>query len=419
MNAFRGLSPLLSGVLRRGVTILLLAGVTSAPVTAQEGKAPGVRPEIGKPVQSAQDLIKAKKGKEALTKVREAEAVSGKSPYETYVYELTKGQAASLAGESVTAAAAFESAAAAATSGKAQLLAAAASQYYLAKNYAKAVELVDRYKAEGGNDPALHTLYVQSLYLGGNYAQATKELQSDVRAAEQSGQPPPEQTLQILADIANRQKDSAGFIDAMEKLVASYPKKDYWASLVYALATRPGLSDRLALDVLRTKKATGTLRTADEYVEAAQLAVQAGFPAEANKFLSEGYEAKLLGTGPEAARHQRLKDSVAKALTQDQQTLGQDDAKAATAGGDMLLNTGFNYVLRGQGEKGVLMMEAALTKGTLKRPDEARLHVGMAQVMSGQKARGIESLKGVSAKDGSADIARLWILLARSKAAQE
>lgn len=419
MSASRLLNPFLRPSLRCLLAAMLLAGVVSVPVFAQEGKAPSVRPEIGKPVQSAQELIKAKKGKEALAKVREAEAVAGKSPHEIYVYELTKGQAASLAGEPATAAAAFEAAAAAATSGKAQLLAAAASQHYLAKNYAKVAELVERYKADGGNDPALHTLHVQSLYLGGNYALANKELQNDVRAAELIGQPPPEQTLQILADIASRQKDSVGFINAMEKLVAAYPKKDYWASLVYALSTRPGLSDRLALDVLRTKKATGTMRTADEYVEAAQLAVQAGFPVEANKFIAEGYDAKLLGTGSEAARHQRLKDSVAKAFTQDQQTLGQDDAKASATGGDVLLNTGFNYVLRGQGEKGVLMMESAMTKGTLKRPDEARLHVGMAQVMSGQKARGIDTLKGVTTKDGSADIARLWILLARSKAAQD
>jgi hypothetical protein len=61
------------------------------------------------------------------------------------------------------------------------------------------------------------------------------------------------------------------------------------------------------------------------------------------------------------------------------------------------------------------MMEASTKKGTLKRPDEAELHLGIAQVMAGQKTRGIETLKGINAKDGSAEIARLWILIARSK----
>jgi hypothetical protein len=390
---------------------------SSAPVVADEAKpaAPTVKPEIGKPIQAAQELIKAKKGKEALAKAREADAVAGKSPYETYVVELTKGQAAAIAGDPASAGVAFEVAAASAPSGKGQLLGGAAGQYYMAKNYAKAAEVAERYKAEGGNEPGIHQIYVQSLYLGGNYAQAAKVLRTDVQANEMIGQEPPEPSLQMLADIANRQKDNAGYVSALEKLVAAYPKRDYWRALVYAVATKPGMSDRLALDVFRTKRATDTLTTAEEYVEAAQLALQAGFPAEANKFLYAGYDAKLLGSGSEAARHQRLKDAVAKALTADEKTLGQDDAKASATGGDPLLNTGFNYVLRGQGEKGVVMMEAATKKGTLKRADEAELHLGIAQVMAGQKTRGIETLKGITAKDGSAEIARLWVLIARSK----
>jgi hypothetical protein len=395
-------------------SLLAAIALVVTPAIADEGKGTQVRPEIGKPVQAAQELLKSKKGKDALAKVKEADAVGGKSPYETYVIELTKGQAASLAGEPMTAAAAFEAAAAMAPNGRVQLLAGAASQYYLGKNYAKAAEAAERYQAEGGNDPALRTVRIQALYLGGNYAQAGKELQADLKAAELTGKAVPEQLLQMLADIANRQKDNATFMSAMEKLVAAYPKSDYWASLLYSLSIRPGLSDRLALDILRSKKATDTLNSTDEYVEAVQLSLQAGFPWEANKFLTAGYDAKLLGMGAEASRHQRLKDLVAKALFTDQQALGQDDAKAATTGGDMLLNTGFNYVLRGQGEKGVLMMEQALTKGTLKRPEEAKLHVGMAQVMAGQKARALETLKGVTGKDGGADIARIWILLAKS-----
>lgn len=405
-------------VMRRAcVAGALMIGV-SAPAVADDPKAPAaptVKPEIGKPIQAAQELIKARKGKEALVKAREADAIAGKSPYETYVVELTKGQAAAIAGEQATAAAALEAAAANAPSGKSQLLAAASGQYYGAKNYAKAAETAEHYKAEGGTDPGVHQIYVQSLYLSANYAQAGKTLRNDIQANEMIGQEAPEQSLQMLADIANRLKDNAGYVSALEKLVTSYPKRDYWRALVYAVATRPGMSDRLALDVLRTRRATDTLTTAEEYVEAAQLALQVGFPAEANKFLYAGYDAKLLGSGSEAARHQRLKDSVAKALTADEKSLGQDDAKAMATGGDLLLNTGFNYVLRGQGEKGVVMMEAATKKGTLKRADEAELHLGIAQVMAGQKTRGIETLKGINGKDGSAEIARLWILIARNQ----
>lgn len=398
-----------------GTALVLGAGLALAPVApthaAEEAKTT-VRPEIGKPIQAAQDLLKGKKAKDALAKAREADAVPNKSAYETYVVQLVIGQAAAQAGEPAAAGAALEAAAAAATTGKAQLYAAAIGQHYSAKAYAKAVDLYDKYKADGGNDPALHTLYVQALYLGGNPTQAAKILRADVEAAEKSGQTVPETALQMLADLANKQKDNAGYQAAMEKLVANYPKKDYWLALIYAVQTRPGLSDRLALNLLRVKRATNTMRSTEEYVDAAQLALQAGFPVEAKRFIDEGYDAKLLGQGAEAERHKRLRDSADKALAADTKALGQDDAKLASLpNGEGLASTGFNYVLRGLNDKGLDLMEQAMQK-EFKRPEEAKLNYGVALVLGGQKAKAIRVLNSVGGKDGAADIARLWILLA-------
>jgi tetratricopeptide (TPR) repeat protein len=324
-----------------------------------------------------------------------------------------------MAGEPAVAAAAFEAAVASSAipaADKAPLLAAAAGQYYTANNYAKAGDACARYFQEGGSDPAMRTLQIQALYLGGDMAKAAHELQVEVKAAEAAGKVPAEQQLQMLADVANRQKDSAGFIGAMEKLVTHYPKKDYWASLMYSVSTRSGLSTQLALDVLRLKLATGTMRTVDEYVEAAQLAIQAGFPAEAKKFVDAGYDAKMMGTGagPDIERHKRLRDTAAKGLAEDTKSLGLDDAKvAAAANGDPLMNTGLNYVLRGQADKGLPMMEQALKKGGFKRGEDAKLHLGFAQLLAGQKAKAIETLRTVKGTDGAAEIARLWVLYAQ------
>lgn len=395
--------------------LLLAAGAA----TADEGKGATVRPEIGKPVNAALELLKARKGKDGLAKVREAEAVGGKSPYETYLVARVKGQAASLAGEPGVAAEAFEAALASPAMPAADrlpLLAAAAGQLYSAKSYARAAEACARYFKEGGGDPAVRTLQVQSYYFSGDLARTAREVQADIQGAEREGKAPAEQSLQMLADVSDRRKDSATFIATMEKLVAHYPKPDYWANLVYAVTTKPGLSQQLALDVLRLKYATRTLRTADEYVEAAQYALQAGFPAEARKFLDAGFQAGKLGSGAEADRHKRLRDSTEKKLAEDVKSLGQDDRKAAQAAdGNALMNTGLNYVLHGQADKGLPLMEQGLNKGGFKRPEDARLHYGMALVMAGQKAKGVEVLRGVTGTDGSADLAHLWILVARGQ----
>lgn len=387
-----------------------LAPVGSAH--AQEQKT--VRPEIGKPIQAALDFLKSKRGKDALARVQEADAVPNKTPYEAHLVERVRGQAAAAAGDASTAARAFEATAASsfASGGeKLQFLGAAAAQYYLAKNYGKVAELGTRYFRDGGTEKSIRTLYIQALYLGNDFAAAGKELQRYIQAEEQAGKPPPEDQLQLLANVYLKQHDNAAYANALEKLVAYYPKKDYWAAVVHSVGSRPGFSERLALDFARLKLATGTMRAATEYIEAAQLSIQAGLPAEAKKTIDLGYAAGLLGTGPEADRHRRLKDMAAKNLAEDAKTLGHDDAQVAAAkDGTALLNAGFNYVLNGNAAKGLEMMEQGMRKGGLKHPDDARLQLGYAYHVAGQNAKATQVFKSVHGGDGPASLARLWII---------
>jgi hypothetical protein len=59
-----------------------------------------------------------------------------------------------------------------------------------------------------------------------------------------------------------------------------------------------GLLVRLSVDVLRLKLANGLLKKPSEYMEMAQLVLQAKAPAEALKVIDKGYKAGALGTGP-------------------------------------------------------------------------------------------------------------------------
>src|SRR6267378_4081322 len=81
-----------------------------APKTADTTKAADtVRAEVGKPIQAARDLIQAKKFREALAKVHEAEAVPNLTGYEKFVIDLTRGSAAQGAGDTDVAVSSFES----------------------------------------------------------------------------------------------------------------------------------------------------------------------------------------------------------------------------------------------------------------------------------------------------------------------
>ncbi|MCW5593091.1 MAG: hypothetical protein KIS74_13405 [Burkholderiales bacterium] len=383
-------------------TALLLASATSLAADA-------VRPEVGNPLKAADSLFKAKKYREALAKVAEADAAANKTPYETYVIQRTKGSIAAAAGENETAAKAFE---AVISSGQAKgadqlkLVQAVAGLYYNAKDYAKAAQWSARYQKEGGTDPAMQTLLVQSYFLMNDCAAVSKAV------GEGNGRKPAEQELQMLANCYNKQKDSTGYVAAIERLVTYYPKKEYWTDLLNRVQKKSGFSDRLSLDVFRLKLATGNVNSAGDYLEMAQLAIQAGFPSEAKKIVDKGYEAKALGNGKDAERHQRLRDLVAKRMAEATQNRAQAEKDAiADKSGDALVNLGYNYVSEGAPQKGLAFMEQGIKKGGLKRPDDAKLLLGIAQLQSGSKSRGLETLHGVHGKDGTADLARLWILL--------
>ena len=233
-----------------------------------------------------------------------------------------------------------------------------------------------------------------------------------IAAAEQAGQRPPEAELLRLAD-AQQRGNLPGYNATLEKLLANYPKKEYWAAVLARLPRKPGFADRYALDVLRLKLVSGTAMKTEDFMEMAQLALQAGLPAEAKKIVERGYASGALGSGPEAARHKRLRDLTDKQLAESSAGIGARAAEAASAkDGNALVQAGLVYVSMGQADKGIALIEQGIAKGGLKRPEDARLRLGQAQQQSAQaRAKAPQTLRSVQGSDGSADIARLWMLL--------
>src|SRR5262249_27092439 len=139
----------------------LACALLAGNAVAQEA----VRPEVGKPLQAAQEMMKAHKYKEALAKIREADAVPNRTPNENFLIERMRGSAAAQAGDNDTAIKSFESVIASGKLPKAEqlkMMEAVASMYYRNKDYAKAVAMVNRYQKEGGNDPGMRTILIQA-----------------------------------------------------------------------------------------------------------------------------------------------------------------------------------------------------------------------------------------------------------------
>ncbi len=384
-----------------------------------ETRGESVRPEVGKPLQAAQELIRAQNYRQALTKIQETDAVRDKTPYELYVIERMRGAAALGAGELDVAIKSFESSidsSRLSPSEKLKMTEAVAGMYYRKKDYAKTIAWISRYEKEGGTSPEIHRVLIQAYYLNNDFANATKELRAEVQADEAAGRPPSEDRLQFLASCYLKQQDVGGYAATLEKLATYYPKPDYWADLVQRVQGKPGFSARLALDVYRLKMALGVALTATQYKEMAELALEAGLPAEAIVYVDRGVTASAAASSPDAERQKRLRDLAVKRAAEDNKNLAQDEAQASAANdGTALVNTGFALVGQGEVGKGIELIERGIRKGGLKHPDDAKLHLGIAYLRGNQKEQAVRTFKSVQGTDGAADLARLWAIHAHQR----
>ena len=392
-----------------------LASVSNNVAFAEEA----MKAEVGKIVQSANELFRAKKYRDALAKLQETDRVGNKTANEIFTIERMRLAIASSAGDNDMIIRTAEIVIAANKLGnreQLQLIQVLANAYFKAGNYAKAAKTYERYYNDGGTDPSSRQYMIHAMSLGGNTAGAMKEVKADLAAAERSGRAPSLSTLEFYSNAALRQGDKAGYASALEKMIIYHGKKEYWNNLLSGFDRRPDFSGRLNLDLYRLKLAVGQISKTNDFMEMSQMAIQEGYPAEAIKVIDLGYKVGALGTGAQAARHGRLRDlaktrlaaSKAKMLKDEQEAIKADDGAA-------LANIGYSYVTLGEYKKGIDLIEDGIKKNNMKYPEDAELHLGLAYLQSGKKSNAIKILKKLEGKDGTGDLARYWIIQASQK----
>jgi tetratricopeptide (TPR) repeat protein len=367
-----------------------------------------LRPEVGKPLQQAADYLKAGRAKEALAKVREADAVTNKTPAEQLTVDRMRGAAAARAGEPQTAIKSFESAMA---TGKlspgeqAQTAEQLAHLYSQVKDWNKSREWAQKAKQLGGNAADLDKLLAYVNSQSGDFAAIARDAQAAIEAAEKAGRRPDEADLLRLSDALRRTGNNAGQSAVLEKLVSNYPKQEYWAIVLGRIQSKPGFSGRLTFDVMRLRRETKTLETAEDYVEMTQLALQNGQAAEAKAVIDEGFARGIVGKGAEAQK--RLQALAAQRAADAPRDLAQAAAES-TGDANALVRIGMAYTGLGQYDKGIALIQQGIAKGGHKHVDDARLHLGIAYLRAGNRAKANEAFRSVKGTDGAADLARLW-----------
>lgn len=407
--------------------LALGAGLAMGPAGLPQGDAfaqdkPKVSKAVAKPLKAAQDAMTAKKYSEALARLREVQAIAGRSPYDDYLLNEMLGYVFVRTNQYADAAKHLEAGFQSPhfdQSQTAQRVNALAQVNYQLKSYDKAIEYGNRAIKGGFADDDMYTLVGQAYYIKGDHKGTLRFMNSYVDGIEKRGGTPKQQSLELIMSSCIKLDDSECTTKALERLVARYPKTEYWQNLMYSLFQASDNSDKQLLHIYRLANEVDVLRRPEDYTEMAQLAIEQGSPGEAARILEKGMQKNVFSEQRDKDKNKRLLDSAKKQAAADQASIPKmaKEVEAANTSGDKLVGLGIAYLSYEQYDKAADAFSRGLAKGGVKFPDEAHLFLGIAQLKSQKKAEAIKAFKEVKNDPKLQRIASLWALHAQQSPA--
>ena len=391
-----------------------LLGTT--PALAAKDTAHTVSREVGKPLKAAQDALQKGDYSGALAKLKEADGMSKKSPYEQHLIHEMEGYAYVRTKQYPEAAKALEPGLTDGFLDASQIpqrTVALAQLNYQIKNYDKAIEFGQQAIDKGYADAQTPTLVGQAYYLKNDWKGVQKFEKAQIAAAEKKGATPTNESLQLLLSSCLKMNNEDCTNNALQELVVYHPKPEYWSQLLYSMF-KTVKSDRNLLQTYRLASEVNVLKRPEDYTDYAQLAIETGSPGEAEQVIQKGMQQNIFPDTRTKGKAQRLLTDAERAAKRDQKTLDKSARQAAaSSNGQEAVGLGLAYYGYQQYDKAIQALNEGISKGGLKSAPEAQLLLGIAQLKAGNKDAALKSFKSVKGDPTLEHLATLWSLHAR------
>jgi hypothetical protein len=263
---------------------------------------------------------------------------------------------------------------------------------------------------EDGDD--VRVVIAQAYYLTNKCKEASAGMTELVSRAEHAGKKPNEQSLLLIRQCAQKSNDSATQGRMLEKLLNYYPKPDYWLLAINSVMQLAEHDDRLTLQVYRLMQDAGAMKRADQTAEMAQIALERGFPGEAQTVIEQGIAKGVFTEQRDKDRNQRMLDQAKKLVAIEKTSIAATEKQAASsANGELLVAAGSSYFLNlGDPVKGAALISQGIAKGGLKNANDAWVTLGLAQWKAKNAAEADRAFGKVDKNDGYERLAKLWAL---------
>jgi tetratricopeptide (TPR) repeat protein len=265
-----------------------------------------------------------------------------------------------------------------------------------------------------------YILLAQGYYQVKDYNKALVNVDKAIAMSKAANQIPKEQWFNLARFLYFEKNDTKNAIAVLEELLTYYPKKEYWVQISAMYGEQEKTDKQLA--AMETAYVQSMLDKDNEQVMMAYLYLNADVPYKAAKVMDKGLSNKSIEgksknwelTGNAWRQAQELEKAIP----------AMEQAAASSDKGELYARLGNIYLDNDEFTKAITAINKGLSRGGIKRPDTARLVLGMAYFNLNQYENAREAFIAAGKDERSAAYAKQWIgymdsELARQKSLQD
>lgn len=281
-----------------------------------------------------------------------------------------------------------------------------AQLYFVQEQWQRGVDALLRWFDMTENpNAAAHVLLAQGYYQLNDYDKALTNVEKAIAMYREKGRLPKEQWLNLARFLYFEKNDVERAVAVLEELLTYYPDKQYWVQLSHLYGEQK--RDALQLAAMETAYEQDMLDKGAEQVTMAYLYLNGEVPYKAAKVMDKGLEeGDIEGT---SKNWEILGNAWRQAQEVDRAIPAMEQAAAKAEDGELYARLGNIYLDGEEYKKAIEAINNGLQRGGIKRPDSARLVLGMAYFNDGQYEKAREAFRAAGRDDRSAQYAKQWI----------
>lgn len=281
-----------------------------------------------------------------------------------------------------------------------------ATLYVQQEEYQKGLEKLDAWFALSENAaPEPYILKAQIHYSLMQYREGIEPVLKALEIAEQQNKAPQEGWYQLLNVFYFELEDFPKVISTLTTLVETWPKKDYLVQLA-GIYGQEGQEDR-QLSLYEAAYDYGWLERSSEFVNLAQMLLQADIPFKAARILDKGLDD---GTIESTESNWRLLSQAWQLAQEDEEALpALTRASSLSSDGELDMRLAMSYANLARWEDCITAAREALRRGGLNRTDQANLTLGNCLTETKQYREARNAFQAAQQDQRSRATAQQWL----------